>query len=70
MKRVTSSLKSMFLGNFCAMLLVLSFTRLGTRSETCNILVSGCIGHVEPSRVRIIMPKIMTKLRFGFDIIL
>jgi hypothetical protein len=43
---------------------------LGTRSEACNILVLECIGCVEPSRVRIIMPKIMAKLRFGFDITL
>jgi hypothetical protein len=70
MKGVISSLKSFFLGNFCEKLFVLGFTRLGTRSETYNILVSGCIGHVEPSRVRVIMPKIMTKLKFGFGITL
>jgi len=51
-------------------LLISSFTRLGTRSETCNILVLGCFGHVEPNRVMIVTPKPIIKLRFGFSIML
>ncbi len=49
-------------------ILILSFTRLGTRSETCNILVLKCLGHVEPNSVMIVSPKPIMKLGFGFSI--
>ncbi len=50
-------------------LLVVGPTRLGTRSEACNILVLGCFGHVEPNRIMIETLKPITKLGFGFGII-
>ncbi len=49
-------------------LLISSFTRLGTRSETCNILVLRCFGHVEPNRVVIMTLKPIMKLGFDFSI--
>ncbi len=51
-------------------LLISSFTRLGTRSEARNILVLRCLGHVEPNRVVIVTPKPIMELRFGFSIML
>jgi hypothetical protein len=48
---------SHFLGNFCVVLFISSFTRLGTRSETCNIFVLRCLGHVKPNRVVNMTPK-------------
>ncbi len=59
-----------FLGNFCLVLFVSSPIWLGTRNETCNILESKCFGHVEPSRIMIMTPKLITKLGFGFGIII
>jgi hypothetical protein len=50
------------------MFFVLDFARLGTRSEACNILVLECIGCVEPSRVVIMTPKPIAKLKFGLGI--
>jgi hypothetical protein len=49
-------------------LLITNFTRLGTRSETCNILVLRCLGHVERNRVVIVTCKPIMKLGFGFSI--
>jgi hypothetical protein len=49
-------------------LFVSSLTRLRTRSETCNILVLGCLGCVEPNRIMIMTPKPIVKLGFGFGI--
>jgi len=51
-------------------LLISSFIRLGTRSESCNILVLRCLGHVEPNRVVIVTPKPIMKLGFSFNIML
>jgi hypothetical protein len=51
-------------------LLVLGLIGLGTRSETCNILVLGCFGYVKPNRIMIMRPKPTTKLGLGFGIML
>ncbi len=70
MKVVTNPLSS-FLRNFCATLLISSPTRLRTKSITCNILVLGWqLSHAKPSRVMIVTLKPITKLGFGFDIML
>ncbi len=53
---------------FFWVLLVWGLTRLGEKCEKRNILVSKCIGCVEPSRVAIMLFKIMAKLRFGVGI--
>ncbi len=50
-------------------LLVSGLIGLGAKSEACNILVSRCFGHVEPSIVVIITPKFIAKLGFGFGIL-
>ncbi len=38
-------------------LLVSGSTRLGTKSEACNILVLGCLCQVEPNRIMIMTPQ-------------
>jgi len=43
-------------------------TKLREKNENYNILVLGCIGHIEPSRVVMMTSKIMAKLRFGIGI--
>jgi hypothetical protein len=53
---------------FFRVLLVRGLARLGKKGEKRNILVSKCIGHVEPSRVAMMLSKIMAKLKFGVGI--
>jgi hypothetical protein len=48
--------------------LVSNLAKLRTRSETCNILVSECLGHVEFNRVVIVTPMPIAKLVFGLGI--
>jgi hypothetical protein len=50
-------------------LLVSDLIRLRARSETYNIFVLRCLGHVEPNIVVIITPKFIAKLGFGFGIL-
>ncbi len=50
-------------------LLVSSLLGLKARSETYNIFVLRCFGHVEPNIVMIITPKFIAKLGFGFGIL-
>jgi hypothetical protein len=57
-----------FLGNFCITLLILNLLKLGTNSEAYNVLALGCLGHVEPSMVMIVLIKCLVKLRFGLSI--
>ncbi len=47
---------------------VLDLAKLKTRSETCNILVLLCLGAVEFSRIVIVTPMPIMKLRFGLGI--
>jgi hypothetical protein len=57
-----------FLWNFCAMLLTSSPPRLGTKSETYNVLPLECLSHVEPNTLVIVPFKPFMKLRLGFGI--
>ncbi len=43
-------------------------TKLKTKSETCNILVLECLGLIEFSRIMIVTPMPIMKLRFGLGI--
>jgi len=38
-------------------------TRLGTKSEACNILVAGCLCRVEPNRIVIVTPQAYSEVR-------
>jgi len=49
-------------------LLVSNPKGLGTRSETSNILVLNCLGHVELSRIMNKTLRPIAKLEFGFGI--
>jgi hypothetical protein len=44
--------------------------RLGTKSETYNILALGCIGHVQPNTIVIVPFKHVAKLTSNFGIML
>ncbi len=47
---------------------VLDLAKLITRNEVCNILVLECLGLVESSRVMIMTPRPIAKLRFDLSI--
>jgi hypothetical protein len=49
-------------------LLILGPPRLGTKSETYNVLALICLDCVEPNTLVIVPLKPLVKLRFGFGI--